>query len=442
MRELRRELLNDKDKVVEAINKSATKVKDLDDLKKIATISIGKEDEETAHKVAETVWNLARGESGEYKDAQIDVTEGYKGEIEIEENYGMRFPAKLAHRAFINKPERFEMEAEDVRVLITNYRLDNPQEIVQTLNNLQVPKVAIFAPHFSLPVIQTLINTTKNGLFCYPVLCPALRTEILEDLATYTGAVIIDKDSGRRLDTATMDNLGFADKITTRDVESKEDAVLMGGKGEKLKRSDGNKVTKRIETLKKQLPETKNEMSRVQLEKRIANLQAAMGVIRVGASTNAELLFLKLKIEDGVYACKAALQEGYVKGGGLCLKEIAEKMSKSKLYKALQEPYAQIQRNAGGLLKIEDDVIDPAKVVRLEVEHAVSVASSMITTGIIVPERRNRTEYEGNMQIAKAVAKSAYYTAKHHNLLQESEDEAEADREKAFEQALFDADKD
>jgi chaperonin GroEL (HSP60 family) len=231
--------------------------------------------------------------------------------------------------------------------------------------------------------------------------------------------------------------LGFAEKVTVKDVDTREDAVLMGGGGEK-----NDRVKERIEIHKEQLTEAKNDLTRMQLERRIANLHASVGVIRVGASTNAELLYLKLKIEDGVFACKAALQEGYVKGGGLCLKEISEELPENILTLALCAPYEQIQRNAGGYLDISDDVIDPARVVRLEVEHGVSVASSMITTGISIPERREYSQYDGMYQIAKAIGKNVYYTAKHHGLLKENQDAADADMEKAFEQAMFDASKD
>jgi chaperonin GroEL len=439
VRGIRKEMKDTKDVVIEKIGERAVPIKDLDDLKKISVISIGKEDGGIADTVAEMVWEVARDEDGEFVDNHIDVTEGYKGEVETEVVKGMRFPAKVAHRAFVNKPERFEMEASDVPVWITNHKLDNPHDLVSVIENAikgGVSKLAIFAPHFSPLVIKSMVETTKNGFFCYPVLCPALRTDQLEDLATYTGATVVDKDSSRGLRSTTIALFGFAEKVTVKDTEAREDAILMGGKGDK------EKVKERVETLKGQLTEAKNELSRMATERRIANLQSAVGVIRVGATTNAELLYLKLKIEDGVFACKAALQEGYVKGGGLCLKDIAEELDENVLTEALKAPYQQIQDNAGGDLEIDDDVIDPAKVVRLEVEHGVSVASSMITTGIIISELRGRTEYEGLNEVSRAVAKGVYYDAKHRGLINEAEEEAQKDQEQAFEEAMFMADKD
>lgn len=436
VRKLRKELKDAKDAVIAKIKEKATPIETLDDLKKIAVVSIGKEDSTISDTVAEMVWEIARDEDGNFVDNHIDVTEGYKGKIETEVTKGMRFPSKVAHRAFVNKPERFEMEGDDVHVLVTNYKIDNPFDLVKVLNNLQVSKIAIFAPGFSTPVIKSMVETTKNGLFCYPVLCPALRTEELNDLAAYTGARVIDKDSARSFTSAKPADLGFAEKITVKDTEAREDAVLMGGRGDK------EAISERLDVLKGQLTEAKNELSRMSLERRIANLQSAVGVIRVGASTNAELLYLKLKIEDGVFACKAALQEGYVPGGGLCLKQIGEELDDTILTETLSAPYDQIQKNAGGSIEITDDVIDPAKVVRLEIEHGVSVASNMITTGILISETREKSEFEGSKEIANAVLKNAWVLAKHHGLIQEAEAEAEMDRNQAFDAAMFEASKD
>jgi chaperonin GroEL len=432
VRAMRQEMKEAKEKVVEAVKKEAKPIKTIEDLRKIAEVSIGKEDVKTSNMIADMVWEIARDKEGNFVDNHIDVTEGYKGEVETEITKGMRFPAKVGHRGFVTNPARFEMVAEDVPVFITNYKLDNVHEVVELLNRLACPKIALFAPGFSSTVIMSLAASAKNGMQCFPILCPALRTEQMDDLAAFTGATVIDKDTTMTIANAGKDKLGFAEKITVKDVEAREDAVLMGGKGTKY-----DKVKKRIETLKKQLPEAQNEMTKMSIERRIANLQSAVGVIRVGASTNAELLYLKLKIEDGVFACKAALQEGYVQGGGLCLKEIAEKLPPSILTDALKEPYNQIQKNAGGAIEIGDDILDPAKVVRLEVEHGVMVASSLITTGISVVELRDRAPYEGDEMVAKAIGQIAYYDAKHKGMLKENEDEAEKDRQKEFDRVMF-----
>jgi len=436
VRAIRKELKDAKDIVIQKIKDRAKKVESLEELQEISVVSIGKEDEEVAKTVAKMVWEMG-------VDNHIDVVEGYKGTVETEVVKGMRMPAK-AIRNFVNNAERFEMVAEDTPVMITNEKIENPFEIIKVVQGVtpKVAKLAIFAPDFSTVAIKGLIELNNiGGVFIYPVKCPSLRTEQLEDLAAYTGATVIDKDTGRRISSLSNTDLGFATKIVVKDTEAKEDAVIMGGRGEKMVRMDDesgtNRIKDRIETLKKQLGESRNELTTLQLQKRIANLSAAVGVIRVGASTSKEGLFLKLKIEDGVFACKAALEEGYVKGGGLCLKEIADELGDNILADTLREPYEQIQKNAGGNLEIGSEIIDPAKVVRLEVEHGVSVAASMITCDITIPEVREKGPGEGYSDIAKAISKYAYYWAKEKGLVSASEREANEDMDKRFEEVMI-----
>jgi chaperonin GroEL len=430
VRALRRDMLAAKDLVIEEVKKLAKPIKTLADLEKIATISIGIEDESTAKTVAKMVWDVARDSNGDYVENHIEVTEGFKGEVETEVIKGMRYPCKVAHRSFVTNPERYTMECNDVPVLITNYKLDNAIQVAGLLSMLKQAKVAIFAPEFSGNVLTTLLKASEKGMLFYPIKCPALRTSQMEDIAVYTGATVIDKESGRKLENVTVEDLGFAEKILVKDTENREDAVIIGGKGEKIKRGDKTLIEERAEMLKSQYKEARNDIDKKQLEKRIANLSSAIGVIRVGTSTSAEGLFLKLKIEDGVYACKAALQEGYVKGGGLCLKEIAEKMPENILSNALKAPYEQIQKNAGGHLEIGKEVIDPAKVVRLEVEHGVSVAATLITTEIVAPELREKGPAEGYEEVANAIRYFAGWYAKHHGMLKASEDSAQEDLER------------
>jgi chaperonin GroEL len=436
LRALRQEMKEAKDLVIAEVKKRAKPIKTLADLEKIALVSIGKEDEEVAKTVAKMVFEIGRDGAGNFIDNHIDVVEGYKKEIETEVIRGNRFPAK-AIRNFVNNPDRFEMVAEDVPVFITNYKLDNQFQLIDMLNRLALPKVALLAPDFSPGVIKSLIATTKNGMFCYPVKCPALRTEVLEDIAVYTGATVVDKDTGRKLENVTSADLGFASKIIVKDTENREDAVLLGGRGEKVKRGAGNLVTERCEVLKKQIKESRNEVTTITLQKRIANLSSAIGVIKVGSTTSAEGLYLKLKIEDAVYSCKAALEEGYVEGGGICLKEISELLPENILTESLKAPYNQIQKNAGGNLKIGKEIIDSAKVVRLVVEHGVSVASMMITTEILIPEMREKSPAEGYESIAGAIRQYAKFWAMREGLIKDSEDEAEKDRNEEFDKVIL-----
>lgn len=436
VRARRQQMKEVKDVVIAKIKEMATPITSLEQLEQIAVISIGVEDHEVAKKVAAMVWEIGRNANGDFVDNFVDVTEGYKGEIETEVIKGMRFPAKTAHRSFLNRPEKFEMVAEQVPVFITNYKLDNPHEFVEAFDRLKITKLAVFAPDFSPSVIKSFQLSIKNsGVFLYPIKTPALRTEQLEDLAVYCNAVVLDKDVAK-FSQLTQAHIGYAEKIVVKDTENKEDALLIGGGGANL--NEGKKISDRQEILKSQLVEAKNDLSRMQLERRIANLAAAVGIIRVGSSTSGEGLYLKLKIEDGVFACKAALQEGFVKGGGLCLKEIAEELGEDNiLYNALIAPNHWIQVNAGGNLEIGDDIIDPAKVIRLEVEHGVSVAATLITADICIPETREKSPAEGYEAIAKAITLFVNLEAYRHGVVKENEDYAEMLRNKEFEAVML-----
>ena len=278
----------------------------------------------------------------------------------------------------------------------------------------------------------------------FPVKVPSLRTEQFEDLAVYFGATFINKDTGKKLENTEDTDLGFVQKLVVKDTENREDAVAIGGKGvleEKMKVADqdyqvSSPVAERIKILKEQIGEERIETHKKLLERRIASLASAVGVIRVGASTNAESLPLKLKIEDAQYACKSALEEGYVKGGGLCLKEIAEELPESILTEALKAPYEQIQANNEEPLEIGEDVIDPAKVVRLAVEHAVSVVANLITCKILIAEEREKNPAEGYEAIAKAINRHNVMFAKKEGILKENMDEMEADQLRMFEEKI------
>jgi chaperonin GroEL len=434
-REIRKELMDGKKLVIEEIKKSAKQIKTLADLEKIAIVSIGKEDEDVAKKVAKLVWETCRDSQGNYVSGHILVTDGFKGDIELEQSHGMKFPAKTAANAFINKPERYEMVAEDVDIFITNYKLDNVHVFNALVDKLRKPKLAIFAPDFSEQVLILMLNLNKNGLSLFPVKCPALRTAQMEDLAAYTDAMVIDKEQGNTLENIAPNCLGFAERIVVKAVENREDAHLSGGKGERIKRGQGNLIDERVKVLTAQLKEARNDVDKGSLEKRISNLHSAGGTIRVGGATEGESKFIKMKIEDGVYACKGALEMGYVKGGGLALKEIAEALPENILTASLKAPYEQIQKNAGGI-EIGKDIIDPAKVVIGIVENGVSVAATLITAHAIIPEIPQREPADGHDEIARAIRYAAGLYGKQHSLLKAAEDDAEADRNKEFERAM------
>lgn len=431
---LRAKILATSAKVQAKIKEKAVVVTDLGDLERIATISVkdaalGKVIAKMAHQVG--------------VDGFIDVVEGYKGEIETEIIKGFRFPAKPGAKAFVNNPARYEMLMEDFHVLITNYALDNASEVAHLFKsfNEHTSKIIVIAPSFSDDVLINMVAAVKAGYSIMPVKVPSLRTEQFEDLAINCGARFIDKNKGRSLRSVTFHDIGFVEKMVIKDTEAREDAVVTGGAGTREVLKAGDELAKtsavkdRIEMLKGQLAETREEQFKKLLERRIASMSSAIGVIRVGDSTQASALYRKLKIEDAVYACKAALRGGYVKGGGLCLKEIVEELDLPDtdiLKAALLEPYILIQASVEGGIEITDDIIDPAEAVYYAVEHATGVVAALAMVEVITPELEQEDPGEGNFAIAKMVGELAIAMKLHLGLIQANEVEMERDRMKGI----------
>lgn len=437
---MRKNILDTAEQVKSIIKDKAKKIETLEDLEKIATISV--EDPALGKVIAKMAWDVG-------VDGFIDTVEGYKGEIETEIIEGFRFPAKVPAKAFINNPARFEMVVKDCPIFITNYELDNAQEIAKVLQKFNgvTSKIIVVAPSFSENVLVNMINATKAGYFMHAVKVPALRTEQFEDLAVYCKANFIDKNKGKMLSNARVEDLGFLEKLIVKDTEAKEDAIATGGKGTKeetmtamveeeiggkkkkvMKDRVSTAIADRIEMLKGQLIETQQPQFKKLLERRIASMKSSVGVIRVGDSTQASSLYRKLKIEDAVYATKAALRGGYVKGGGLCLKEIADTLPENNILRsALMAPYQQIQDSIEGGIEITEDIIDPSEVVYYAVEHATSVVAHLATLDVITVEVDETGPGDGYMAIAKALNELAINDAIHKGQMQESEREMARD---------------
>lgn len=434
---LKKEIVKSAKNIKELVRKASNKVKSLKDLEKIATVSV--QDEDLGKIVAKMAYEVG-------EDGFIDVIEGYKGEIETEVIKGFKFPAKISGKAFVNNPSKFEMVAQDCPVLITNYALDNIKQIMYPLAEIlkKTPKLIIVAPQFSESVLEAFWKTmfavnqqgqaVRKGIDIYPVKSPSLRTEQFEDLAIYCKAKFINKDKGERIENMDVSNLGFLGKLIVKDSESKEDAIATGGKGTEEgvgKLDNGTElktespVKQRIEMLKKQKAETKTDTFKKLLDRRIASMASAIGIIRVGGSTDAENLYQKLKIEDCVYACKAALKGGYVKGGGICLKEIAETLPDDDILKeTLFSPYEQIQSSVDGGIEIGEDIIDPTDVIYYGIEHAIGIVSNLITLDSITAEIEDNGMHDGMYAIAKQIQDFVISDKINKGQMKESETEA------------------
>lgn len=397
--------------VVAALKEMATMITSADEIKQVATISA--ENAEIGEKIAETIEKVG-------KDGVVTVEESQTFGIETEFTEGMEFDKGYVSHYMVTNPERMEAEYRDAQVLITDRKIGSIQEILPLLEKVaQAGKkeLVIIAEDIEGEALATfVVNKLKGGFSVLGIKAPGYgdrKKEVLADIAVMTGGTVITEEVGLKLETTELAQLGHADRV----VSTKENTVIVGGKGEKTS------IDNRITALKAQLENTSSKFDKEKLEERIAKLSGGVAVIRVGAATETEMKYLKLKIEDAVNATKAAIEEGIVPGGGTSLARAAAEVEKSVLAKAdlgreemigynivlksLDVPLRQIADNTGkddGAVIVDkvktaggnagydaakgqmvDDmikagIIDPVKVERASVQHAVSAAAILLTS--------------------------------------------------------------
>ncbi len=403
--------------VVAALHAMATKISSIDEIKQVATISA--ENAEIGEKIAETIDKVG-------KDGVVTVEESQSFGIETEFTEGMEFDKGYVSPYMVTNPERMEAEYKNVQILITDKKITSVQEILPLLEKIaQTGKkeLVIIADDVEGEALATfVVNKLKGGFSVLAVKAPGYgdrKKELLADLAVTTGGTVISEDIGLKLENTELSQLGKADRV----VSTKDSTVIVGGAGEK------SAIAERVKALKAQVENITSKFDKEKLEERIAKLSGGVAVIRVGAATEMEMKYLKLKIEDAVNATKAAIEEGIVPGGGTSLARaagIVEKdvLSKKNLsneelvgynivLKALEVPLKQIADNTGKVdgavivQKVKDaggnagydaakgemvedmikaGIIDPVKVERAGVQHAVSAAGILLTTECAVAD--------------------------------------------------------
>lgn len=397
--------------VVAALKSMATQINSVEEIKQVATISA--ENAELGEKIAETIDKVG-------KDGVVTVEESQSFGIETELTEGMEFDKGYVSPYMVTNPERMEAEFKDAQILITDEKVSNVQDILPVLEKIaQTGKkeLVIIADDVEGEALATfVVNKLKGGFSVLAVKAPGYgdrKKEILADLAITTGGQVISKDLGMELKTTELSMLGSAERV----IATKDKTTIVGGGGEKAAIED------RVGALKAQLEQASSKFDKEKLEERIAKLSGGVAVIRVGAATETEMKYLKLKIEDAVNATKAAIEEGIVPGGGTSLARAAGMVEKDILakkdlgreemigynivLKALEVPLKQIADNTGkhdGAVIVEkvktaggnagydaakaemiDDmikagIIDPVKVERAGVQHAVSAAAILLTS--------------------------------------------------------------
>jgi chaperonin GroEL len=397
--------------VVDALKGMATKIGSVDEIKQVATISA--ESAELGEKIAETIDKVG-------KDGVVTVEESQSFGIETELTEGMEFDKGYVSPYMVTNPERMEAEFKDAQILITDKKIASVQEILPLLEKIAQggkKELVIIADDVEGEALATfVVNKLKGGFSVLAVKAPGYgdrKKEILADIAVTTGGTVISEDIGLKLENAEMEQLGKADRV----VATKDRTTIVGGAGEK------SAIDDRVAALKAQYEQASSKFDKEKLEERIAKLAGGVAVIRVGAATETEMKYLKLKIEDAVNATKAAIEEGIVPGGGTALAKAAGVVEKDVLgkkelareemigynivLKALEVPLKQIADNTGkhdGAVIVEkvksaggnagydaaaaemiDDmikagIIDPVKVECAGVQHAVSAAAILLTS--------------------------------------------------------------
>ncbi len=355
------------------------------------------------------------------KDGVITVEEGKSMNTELSTVEGMQFDRGYASAYMVTNTDKMEAIIENPYILITDKKVSSLQEILPVIEPLaqQGAKLLIIAEDVEGDALAALIVNKLKGVFnSVAVKAPGFgdrRKEMLRDIATLTGGEVISSDLGLEFKDVTLNMLGRASSVRV----DKENTTIVGGAG------DVSAIKERIASIKAQIAETKSDYDREKLQERLAKLAGGVAVISVGAATEVEMKEKKLRIDDALAATRAAIEEGYVAGGGSALlsavptvkKLVAslngdEKTGASIVLKALEEPIRQIAKNAGldGSVivdkvlsskkanfgfdalnnkycdMVESGIIDPTKVTRSVLQNAASVAATLLTTESIVTD--------------------------------------------------------
>jgi chaperonin GroEL len=417
--EIKRGIEKAVEKVVEAI-KGLAKPVEGKAVAQVGTVSANN-DEEIGQIIAEAMEKVG-------KDGVITVEEAKGLETSLEVVEGMQFDRGYLSPYFVTDPERMEAVLEDAFILLYEKKISSMKDLLPILE--QVAKsgkpLLIVAEDVEGEALATLVVNKLHGrLACVAVKAPGFgdrRKAMMEDIAILTGGRLISEDIGVKLENIKLDDLGKAKKI----VVDKDNTTIIEGAGE------ASKIEARIKQIRVQIEETTSDYDREKLQERLAKLVGGVAVIKVGAATETAMKEKKARVEDAMHATKAAVEEGVVPGGGVAYLRASKALDSLKLEgdqaigvnivkRALEEPTRQIAANAGWegsvvveKLKSQDKdtfgfnaqtekfedmfeagIIDPAKVCRIAIQNAASVASLLLTTEALVSELPEEEEKEG-----------------------------------------------
>jgi chaperonin GroEL len=403
-------------RVAEKINEQAIELTTKDDIANVASISA--QDRVIGNLIAEVMDKVG-------KDGVITVEESKGLEFETEYVEGMQFDRGYISAYFITDPEHMEAAISEPYILIHDKKISAAQDIVPVLEKLvQIGKrdLIIIAEDIDGEALATLVlNKLRGMLNVVAVKAPGFgdrRKAMLQDIAILTGADVISEETGRKLESTVIADLGRCEKI----VVAKDDTTIIGGKG------DPAQIKGRIEQIRIEIEKSTSDYDKEKLQERLAKLSGGVAIIRVGAATETELKEKKHRVEDALSATRAAVEEGIVPGGGVALINAIPALAALKVEgedaqigvnivrKALEMPLRKIAENAGkdgsvilenvrraqkekknlkigyDVIKeeyqdmVKNGVIDPAKVTRGALENAASIAAMILTTECLITD--------------------------------------------------------
>lgn len=397
-------------KVVEHVKAQSEQVGDnYDKIEQVATVSANN-DSEIGKLIADAMKKVS-------KDGVITIEEAKGRETTIGVVEGMQFDRGYLSPYFVTNTEKMECEMENPLILIYDKKISNLQEFLPILNPAAQTgrPILVIAEDVESEALTTLVvNRLRAQLKICAVKAPGFgdrRKAMLEDIAVLTGGVVISEEKGLKLEQATIEMLGSAEKVTI----TKDNTTIVGGKGAK------ENIQDRVNQIKNEIASSKSSYDKEKLQERLAKLSGGVAVLYVGAASEVEMKEKKDRVDDALCATRAAIEEGTIPGGGVALIRATEALDNLagdnadettgiKIVKrAIEEPLRQIVENAGleGSVVVEkvrgqkgdfgynarkdtyenlreSGIIDPAKVCRVALENAASIAGMFLTTECVI----------------------------------------------------------
>ena len=389
---------------------------DFDTIEQVATISANN-DAEIGKLIADAMRKVS-------KDGVITIGEAKGMDTTIDVVQGMQFDRGYISPYFVTNTETMEVEMDKPYILIHDKKISNLKELLPVLEPaVQSGRpLLIIAEDVDSEALTTLVvNRLRAQLKICAVKAPGFgdrRKEMLEDIATLTGGVVISEEKGIKLDQATLDMLGTAESITV----TKENTTIVNGAGDK------DAIAARVAQIKTQIAATKSSYDKEKLQERLAKLAGGVAQLNVGAASEVEMKEKKDRVDDALSATRAAIEEGIVPGGGVAYIRAQEALANVKgenedeqtgieiVRRAIEEPLRQIVHNAGkeGAVVVDKvrngkgdfgydarrdeykpllaaGVVDPAKVTRVALENAASIAGMFLTTECVIVDKKEET---------------------------------------------------